>query len=964
MEKDMERDMEKKRVGDMGRSGLQVESVLATIDRGAFVGRGAKMSRLREVYASVQEGQSWIISIKGESGVGKTRMVMEFLDWAVAQGADVLSGRAFEAGGRWPYQPLLEMLELRCIRGNQMFPESQQNVLCDPLVGMLERVLTEMRTYMMDKNNQFAVEGQGKTEYKRLCESFTLLGQALAEKTPVVLFLDDIHWSDHASLDMLQYASRRWIESNTPILILLTLRTEALVMLPNFAFWLAHLERDQHVASFIVNPLTLEDTLDFVRAIATEEAQHLEGFARWLHTETGGQAFYIMELLKMLFEQGLLRARERQGGGWCIDFMSIVGNADALERMMLPGMRSVIAVRFKQLQPIARSLAAASAILGRSLPFEHLQYVANLNEQEAKDALNELLALRIFCKEGAYYFFAHEKVREFAYMDNAGALRIELHARALETLRNEAMPVALQAYHALAAGLYEQAFHLSMTSADTALRLFAYRDAITFYESALHVLMDQQVQEGAFLTISVPTIEHLYLQSGHIYEVLHERERACATYQSMFLLAKRMNIPSLIHVALCQLAMVTRYKVVSMQEQARMLFQEGVAVLADSSEVLVENEWQLAQLNFYRFDAGTALLYGERALRLARESHVPELVARTLSAFANIRMLVSAWEEVEALAEEARLFYEQQHNTIMEATCLVQIAQAKLSRNQPQESIIAARGAYLAFTQAEYRWGRIYAAYHLVTGLLDIGAYGEALLLAHRALALARAYNVALLLCLCLSALGRVQRALMDPIAAYALHREAMSIFPTDVPPLVLELLNAELCADCAIAGEWAEAQTYATQALLHRSNSTFLYGSLTRWYETEILVRTGCNMRAIADAEQLGKLIGQCSRYRIPYLRMQGVLALWRGEFEQTHLYLQEAGELAEEIGLLGECWLIEVARGELYLAQGDRTLARAAFGHARKIVYTLAEKIEDGLVRAKFLAAPQVQRILTRRR
>src|ERR1019366_7643517 len=227
-------------VSDMGKSGLQVESALATIDGGAFVGRGTKMSRLREVYAYVQEGQSWIISIKGESGIGKTRIACEFLDWAVTQGADVLCGRAFEAGGRWPYQLLSEMLELRRMHGNL------DTVPLDPLLEMLERVLTEMSTYMMDKANPSSGEGQGKTEYKRLCESFTLLGQALAERTPVVLFIDDIHWSDYASLDMLQYASRRWIESNTRILILLTLRTEALVMLPHFALWLAHLEQDLH----------------------------------------------------------------------------------------------------------------------------------------------------------------------------------------------------------------------------------------------------------------------------------------------------------------------------------------------------------------------------------------------------------------------------------------------------------------------------------------------------------------------------------------------------------------------------------------------------------------------------------------------------------------------------------------------------------------------------------------------
>lgn len=185
----------------------------------------------------------------------------------------MLRGRAFESGGRWPYQPLIEMLEWRRAHGKSA--QHGQSRLLDPLKEMLDRVLTEMRTYTF---NQFSEEGWGKTEYKRLFESFTLLGQALAEQAPVVMFIDDIHWSDFASLALLQYASRRWIESNTPLFILLSLRTEALVMFPTFAAWLAHIERDLHTSSFILNPLTLEDTTDFVLALAADETLHLEGF--------------------------------------------------------------------------------------------------------------------------------------------------------------------------------------------------------------------------------------------------------------------------------------------------------------------------------------------------------------------------------------------------------------------------------------------------------------------------------------------------------------------------------------------------------------------------------------------------------------------------------------------------------------------------------------------------------------
>ena len=293
----------------MSEIDLKVNKILTLIDHGPFVGRATKMSKLMEIYTRVREGQTWIMSIKGESGIGKTRMATEFLDWASMQGATVLQGRAFEDGGRWPYQPLLEILEHH--RGHRMRRRHIRGMVPDPLNGMLERVIEEIRSYVF---NQSARNGQGKTEYKRLCESFTLLGQALAEQTPIILFIDDIHWSDFASLEMLQHASRRWIESNTPILLLLSLRTEALVILPTFAAWLARLEHDLHAASFILNPLQLGDTIEFVCAIAAEETVHLEGFGRWLFTETGGQAFYIVELLKMLFDYKMLKERKSKNG--------------------------------------------------------------------------------------------------------------------------------------------------------------------------------------------------------------------------------------------------------------------------------------------------------------------------------------------------------------------------------------------------------------------------------------------------------------------------------------------------------------------------------------------------------------------------------------------------------------------------------------------------------------------------
>lgn len=937
----------------MGKLSLAVE--------GPFVGRSTKMCRLMEIYGSIQREQTRIVTIKGEAGVGKTCMASEFLGWAATQGADVLQGRAFEAGGCWPYQPLVEMLELR---SKEVWAQTSDATI-GPLNDILSRVMAEMHNHTL---NQPPL-GNEKTAHKRLFEAFTLLGQALAGRTPVVLFIDDIHWADAASLDMLQYACRRWVESNTAILILLNLRTEALVTIPTFAAWLSQLERDLRAPSFIMNAFTLEETIQFMRARAVKNTDardadmYLEGFGRWLYAETGGQPFYMTEMLKALFEQNLLTLQRREDGACAIDCELTMRDVSKLQSIFFPGVRAVIHTRLTKLTLAASALVAAGAVLGRRFTLERVCRVAGLNEHEGRSALDEVLARHLFDEVADHYFFTHDKIRDVVYAETAGAERRHLHRRALEVLRAESMPAGLLAYHAQAAELREEAFHLQVAAGDGALRLFALRDAVTFYEQALQFLVEQQMRPEVFSAMPLSVIEHLYIQLGRTYELLNEREHARATYQGMLMLAKKLNITVLACVALNQLAAISMHEPFDLQAATVLLGHARNLAQSDENacDDATETEWQLAQLSFQRFDTALALMHGERALQLARELGLPELVARALFTFAFAKMLTGDWEEVELLAEEARGLYEGQQNRIMEAGCLVQIAQAKNNAGQPHDSIIAARGAYLVYKEVEYGWGQIYAAHHLVAGLLDVGAYSEALVLAEEAVALARTYNVSMLLYLGLTALGWVQRALMDPSAAYKHHREVVNVFWTDMPLVINEMLSAELCADCAIAGEWAEAQSYATQALAHRSGSTFMYVGLTRWYETEILARTGYSERATADLERFDKITEHSRRYRIPCLRAQAMLALWRGEFEQTHQYLREALTLAEEIGLPGEQWSIEAARGELYQAQGDKVAALSAFERAAEIVLALANRIEDEQVRAKFLAAQQVQHVIT---
>ena len=186
-----------------------------------------------------------------------------------------------------------------------------------------------------------------------------------------------------------------------------------------------------------------------------------------------------------------------------------------------------------------------------------------------------------------------------------------------------------------------------------------------------------------------------------------------------------------------------------------------------------------------------------------------------------------------------------------------------------------------------------------------------------------------------------------------------MGLIETMGSPPLIEALAAQLCADCALAGTWEEARSYALQALENRTDYFIPSMKLTLWYETDALVRAGEIERATEDVRRYGERIGTSRRYRISHLRALAVLAENLGEVDTAIEHLQEAAQLAEVIGLPGELWLIQAAQGEMYLKRGEKAQARSAFELAADIVQRLADSISDLGQRANFLAALVIRQL-----
>jgi tetratricopeptide (TPR) repeat protein len=208
--------------------------------------------------------------------------------------------------------------------------------------------------------------------------------------------------------------------------------------------------------------------------------------------------------------------------------------------------------------------------------------------------------------------------------------------------------------------------------------------------------------------------------------------------------------------------------------------------------------------------------------------------------------------------------------------------------------------------------------------------------------------------------LGTVYRAMLALDEARAAHLEAFEFYKKVKIPGLMQMVPAELCADCALIGSWEDAHMHALQALATDEYYILLSTRLAHWYETEALVRAGEVERATRDVEYFGERIGGSRRYRIPYLRALAVLNLHRGEINQAIEHLQEAGRLSEEIDLPGELWSIRAALGGLYLKLGDKQQAHDNFVQAATIVRVLADALRDEKHRFGFLGSALVQQVL----
>jgi DNA-binding SARP family transcriptional activator/tetratricopeptide (TPR) repeat protein len=435
-----------------------------------LVGRRDELQQLQSWLA--EPGSERVLMLSGDAGIGKSRLLEETARQAHAAGATVLAGRAPEET-LVPYQPFLEAI------GHYVFnaPLEDLRAVTRHSGAELGRLIPELRRRLPHVFPPTRLEpGDPETDRYRLFEAVAALLGDISASSPVLVVLDDLHWSDRPTQLLLRHLARAPQASGLRILGAYRAAEQGTA---GYESALAGLRHERLVRELEVRGLPESDASELIRLRTLETPS--AAFVRALYAGTEGNPFFIEEMVRHLADSGV---RSHEAG------------AGELQRFGLPdGVRGVISRRLERLDDDGLECLKVASVIGRDFDSSLLETVLGFDEERFLRALEVALdAGLVFESPGEHgrYSFAHALVRETLYAAMSSHRRTRVHRRvglALEQLRDP--PLGALAHHftrAAEPGDAERAIRYALEAGAQAKAMLANEEAAEHYARALEVL--------------------------------------------------------------------------------------------------------------------------------------------------------------------------------------------------------------------------------------------------------------------------------------------------------------------------------------------------------------------------------------------------------------------------------------------------------------------------------------------
>src|SRR5919204_585283 len=466
--------------------------------RTRLVGRERELAVAREGVEAALRGAGGILVLLGEAGIGKSRLLVELHTLAEggaheAHPALWLEGRCVSYGESLPYWPFRDLVR-RWLGVSVDEPELRVRVALrrrlEPLFGERTGEIYPYAGALLDlalepdAQSRLAELSPEALQY-RTFEVVAAVVARLAEDGPVFVVLEDLHWADATSLQLVERLLP--VTQEFGVLLVLTQRAER--DHPSWAVReLAAREFPHRTHELSLDALSGDAGAELLAALVGSETLP-DDLRRRILDGAEGNPFFLEELVRSLVDAGAL---VRDDGGWRFDH-------DA-EIELPPTVEQVILARIDRLPDSARNVLGAASVLGRHFGVPLLEGVSGGNGA-TQQALHELERLDLVREERRWpqpeYRFKHALIQEGAYRNMLTADRARLHRRAAEWLEaryvgNEEEVYGLLAHHWLAASDEDKAIEYLLRAGDKARQEYAIDEAVEHYRALLPLLEERR----------------------------------------------------------------------------------------------------------------------------------------------------------------------------------------------------------------------------------------------------------------------------------------------------------------------------------------------------------------------------------------------------------------------------------------------------------------------------------------
>ncbi|MGI8810053.1 MAG: BTAD domain-containing putative transcriptional regulator [Acidimicrobiales bacterium] len=440
-----------------------------------LVGRASELGRLERALQEAAAGHGRLVLVSGEPGVGKTRLVEELSASAERAGAVVAWGRCHPGDSAPPFWPWTQVLRTAAAVETHAGPET----------AALTQLLPELRE-TPDPGRAVADPAHARFQ---LCQDLTAYLREVARSRCLVVVLDDLHWADPPSMELLTILGSRL--EGAGLLLVGTYRDVEIDVDHPLVAAMASLARQTVVERIELSGISPEEAgLLIANAIGSEPSADL---TRAMHARTDGNPFYMVELLRLLESEGPVSERDHEA---------------ALRSAVPVGVRDVISQRFAQLTPTARTVLTVAAVAGREFDQQLLDAASDVGEEDALASVELALSRGILAESPdvvGRYRFSHALIRETIYGDISRLRRARLHARVGEALERlaagdggaEVAELAHHFWNAVPVAGAGKAFRYAMAAADAASGQLAYERAHEHLQRALGLVPSLPVPERA-----------------------------------------------------------------------------------------------------------------------------------------------------------------------------------------------------------------------------------------------------------------------------------------------------------------------------------------------------------------------------------------------------------------------------------------------------------------------------------